>query len=41
MLGIAPEALDAVDKVFGAPVHELFWYCGGMQDWKNLGLTTI
>ncbi len=25
----------------GYPAHKLFWYRGGMQDWENLGLTTI
>lgn len=25
----------------GYPVHKIFWYCGGMQDWENLGLTTV
>ena len=25
----------------GYPAHKLFWYRGGMQDWENLGLTTV
>ena len=25
---------------FGYPAHKLKWYCGGMQNWENLGLTT-
>ena len=25
----------------GYPAQKLFWYRGGMQDWENLGLTTI
>ena len=26
---------------FGYPAEKLKWYRGGMQDWENLGLTTV
>ena len=26
---------------FGYPAHKIKWYRGGMQNWSNLGLTTI
>lgn len=26
---------------FGYPAHKLKWYRGGMQNWENLGLTTV
>ena len=26
---------------FGYPPHKLKWYRGGMQNWENLGLTTV
>ncbi len=26
---------------FGYPAHKLKWYRGGMQNWHNLGLTTV
>jgi rhodanese-related sulfurtransferase len=26
---------------FGYPAHKLKWYRGGMQNWSNLGLTTV
>ena len=25
----------------GYPAHKILWYRGGMQDWENLGLTTV
>jgi rhodanese-related sulfurtransferase len=26
---------------FGYPAHKMKWYRGGMQNWENLGLTTV
>ena len=26
---------------FGYPAHKIKWYRGGMQNWENLGLTTV
>jgi rhodanese-related sulfurtransferase len=26
---------------FGYPAHKIKWYRGGMQNWSNLGLTTV
>lgn len=38
--GQSPTNIRELLKI-GYPAHKLFWYRGGMQDWENLGLTTI
>ena len=38
--GQSPTNIKDLLKI-GYPAHKIFWYRGGMQDWENLGLTTI
>ena len=38
--GQSPANIKDLLKI-GYPTHKLFWYRGGMQDWENLGLTTV
>jgi rhodanese-related sulfurtransferase len=38
--GQSPTNIRDLLKI-GYPAHKLFWYRGGMQDWENLGLTTV
>ena len=38
--GQSPTNIKDLLKI-GYPAHKLFWYRGGMQDWENLGLTTV
>ncbi|MDR9498693.1 MAG: rhodanese-like domain-containing protein [Hydrogenovibrio sp.] len=38
--GQSPTNLKALVNL-GYPAHKLFWYRGGMQAWKSLGLTTV
>jgi rhodanese-related sulfurtransferase len=38
--GQSPTNIRDLMKI-GYPAHKIFWYRGGMQDWENLGLTTI
>ena len=37
------QSTTAIDSLlhFGYPAEKLKWYRGGMQDWENLGLTTV
>ena len=38
--GQSPTNIKDLLKI-GYPAHKIFWYRGGMQDWENLGLTTV
>jgi len=38
--GQSPTNIKELLKI-GYPAYKLFWYRGGMQDWENLGLTTV
>ena len=38
--GQSPTNIKDLLKI-GYPAHKILWYRGGMQDWENLGLTTI
>ena len=38
--GQSPTNIKELLKI-GYPAHKLSWYRGGMQDWENLGLTTV
>lgn len=38
--GQSPTNIRELLKI-GYPAHKIFWYRGGMQDWENLGLTTV
>ncbi len=38
--GQSPTNINALLSV-GYPAHKMLWYRGGMQDWENLGLTTV
>ena len=38
--GQSPTDIRELLKI-GYPAHKIFWYRGGMQDWENLGLTTV
>lgn len=38
--GQSPNNIRTLLK-FGYPAHKLKWYRGGMQNWENLGLTTV
>ncbi|MDO8705169.1 MAG: rhodanese-like domain-containing protein [Sulfuricaulis sp.] len=38
--GQSPTNIKDLLKI-GYPAHRIFWYRGGMQDWENLGLTTV
>lgn len=38
--GQSPTNIKGLLKI-GYPAHKLLWYRGGMQDWENLGLTTV
>jgi rhodanese-related sulfurtransferase len=38
--GQSPNNIKTLLK-FGYPAHKIKWYRGGMQDWENLGLTTV
>ncbi len=38
--GQSPTNIRDLLKI-GYPAHKIFWYRGGMQDWENLGLTTV
>jgi len=38
--GQSPTNIKVLLKI-GYPAHKLSWYRGGMQDWENLGLTTV
>jgi hypothetical protein len=38
--GQSPTNIRELLKI-GYPAHKILWYRGGMQDWENLGLTTV
>lgn len=38
--GQSSTTIKALLKI-GYPAHKILWYRGGMQDWENLGLTTL
>jgi rhodanese-related sulfurtransferase len=38
--GQSPTNIKDLLKI-GYPAHKILWYRGGMQDWENLGLTTV
>jgi len=38
--GQSPNNIRTLLK-FGYPAHKIKWYRGGMQNWENLGLTTV
>ena len=38
--GQSPTNIHALLSL-GYPAHKMLWYRGGMQDWENLGLTTV
>ena len=38
--GQSPTNINALLD-FGYPAHKIKWYRGGMQNWANLGLTTV
>ncbi|MCR4346422.1 MAG: rhodanese-like domain-containing protein [Sulfuricaulis sp.] len=38
--GQSPTNIRDLLKI-GYPAHKILWYRGGMQDWENLGLTTV
>jgi rhodanese-related sulfurtransferase len=38
--GQSPTNIKDLLKI-GYPAHKILWYRGGMQDWDNLGLTTV
>ena len=38
--GQSPTNIKDLLKI-GYPAQKIFWYRGGMQDWENLGLTTV
>jgi len=38
--GQSPSNIRSLLK-YGYPAHKIKWYRGGMQNWSNLGLTTV
>ena len=38
--GQSPNNIRTLLK-FGYPAHKIKWYRGGMQNWENLGLSTV